>query len=235
MARSIARTSIRVTAAAVVVSAAALVLTTVVGDAQQPKAQPKAAPKQPAPAPPAQAPASDPQLQVVYSPWAKVCGKDPDPAAKELCLTISEARLETGSFLAGVALIEDQGEQKKILRVTFPLGMQLPHGARVIVDQGQPNTGRFIFCLANGCQAEFEATPAFIGQLKGGKTLWLQAFNMSGQPAQYSLPLAEFAKAHDGPAVDPQAFEERQQKLQSEMERRAEEIRKKLESQAGKR
>jgi hypothetical protein len=43
------------------------------------------------------------------------------------------------------------------------------------------------------------------------------------------LPLAEFAKAYDGPPTDPKVFEETQKKLQEELQKRAEEQRKKLE------
>jgi hypothetical protein len=45
------------------------------------------------------------------------------------------------------------------------------------------------------------------------------------------LELKEFAKAYDGPPTDPKAFEEQQKKLQEELQKRAEDTRKKLESQ----
>jgi hypothetical protein len=47
------------------------------------------------------------------------------------------------------------------------------------------------------------------------------------------MPLADFAKAYDGPPTDPKVFEEQQKKLQEELQRRADEARKKLESQQG--
>ncbi len=42
--------------------------------------------------------------------------------------------------------------------------------------------------------------------------------------------LAEFAKANEGPPTDPKVFEEQQRKLQEELQRRAEEARKKLQN-----
>jgi len=45
------------------------------------------------------------------------------------------------------------------------------------------------------------------------------------------VPLGDFAKAYDGPPTDPKVFEEQQKKLQEELQRRAEEARKKLEGQ----
>jgi hypothetical protein len=44
------------------------------------------------------------------------------------------------------------------------------------------------------------------------------------------MPLADFAKAYDGPPTDPKVFEETQKKLQEELQKRAEEARKKLET-----
>lgn len=198
------------------------------------KAQPKAkAPpaKQPAPQQPqAAAPEQQPQqTPVVYSPWTKFCGKEQKQAgAKEVCLTVKEARLETGQFIAGAALIEQEGEQKKVLRITLPLGMQLTQGTRMIVDKEQPMTGRYIVCMPNGCMADFEVDGPFVDKLKKGQMLTLQGINLPGQAASYPLPLAEFAKANDGPPTDPKVFEEQQRKLQDELQRRAEEARKKL-------
>jgi invasion protein IalB len=213
-----------------------------------PKASPKQAPKQPPaqtqtapiqqpatpPAAEAAAPPQEPQMPIVYSPWTKFCGKDNNnPSAKEVCLTVKEARLESGQFVAGAALIEQEGETRKILRVTLPLGMQLNPGTRMIVDKEQPMTGRYVVCLPNGCMADFEVNVDFVGKMKKGQTILLQGINLPGQAASYPLPLAEFAKANEGPATDPKVFEEQQKKLQDELQRRAEEARKRLQEKNG--
>jgi hypothetical protein len=59
----------------------------------------------------------------------------------------------------------------------------------------------------------------------------VQAINANGA-VTLPLPLAEFAKAYDGPPTDPKQFEETQKKLQEELQKRAEEARKKLEANA---
>src|SRR5262249_48201018 len=140
--------------------------------------------------------------------------------AKQVCLTVSEAHLETGQFLAGAALIEQEGEQRRIFRITLPLGMQLPQGARVIVDQDQPVTGQYIVCLPNGCMADFEVQPDFVGKLKKGQQLMLQGINLPGQAASYPIPLGDFAKVNEGPPTDPKVYEERQRKLQEEQQKK---------------
>jgi hypothetical protein len=65
--------------------------------------------------------------------------------------------------------------------------------------------------------------------LKKGQNLVVQAINTNGA-ITLPLPLAEFAKAYDGPPTDPKQFEETQKKLQEELQKRAEEARKKLEA-----
>jgi invasion protein IalB len=197
-----------------------------------PKAQPKQQPApqaQPVPAQPQQQAGGDQQMPVIYSPWTKFCGKDQQAGAKETCLTVKEARLETGQFLAGAALIEQEGEIRKIFRITLPLGMQLPQGTRIVIDQDQPLSGRYIVCLPNGCMADFEVNAEFVGRLKKSQQVTLQGINLPGQAASYPLPLGDFAKANEGPATDPKKFEEDQRKLQEELQRRAEEARKRLE------
>ena len=239
------------------VLAAAVALTAGSALAQQPAApapvaKPAAPPKKPAPAKPAApaapaAPAPEAQqqpqaqgeqqqqVQLIYSPWTKFClkGQNNEPNAKQVCFTGKDARIESGMPVVAAVLIEPEGEPKKLLRVTLPLGMQLVHGTRVIIDQNQPMTAPYVICFTNGCMADYDASGDLIGKLKKGQGLVIQAINSTGQPISLVLPLADFAKAYDGPPTDPKVFEEQQKKLQEELQRRADEARKKLESQQG--
>jgi len=82
--------------------------------------------------------------------------------------------------------------------------------------------------------SDYEATPELIASLKKGQNLVVQAINSNGAPLTLPLPLAgEFSKAYDGPPTDPKVFEENQKKLQEELQKRAEEQRKKLEGAGG--
>ena len=191
---------------------------------KQQQAQPAPAPQQPA-APQAQMP------QLIYSPWTKFCLKGQEANAKQVCFTGKDGRVESGMPVVAAVLIEPENEPKKILRVTLPLGMSLAPGTRVIVDGGQPMTGPYVICFNNGCMADYEASGELIGKLKKGQGLVIQGINGSNQPISLVVPLADFAKAYDGPPTDPKVFEEQQKKLQDELQRRAEEARKKLEGQ----
>jgi len=226
-----------------------------------PKAPPAAAPRPAAPrapgAPSAQAPAGqapqqapagaqaqppEQQIQLIYAPWTKFCLKGQDANAKQVCFTGKDGRIESGQPVIAAVIIEPEGEPKKILRVTLPLGMQLVHGTRVIVDGNAPMQSPYVICFANGCMSDYEVTPELLANLKKGQNLVVQAINSNGAPLTLPLPLQEtgtggntgsFGKAYDGPPTDPKQFEETQKKLQEELQKRAEEQRKKLEQQGG--
>jgi invasion protein IalB len=186
----------------------------------------------PAPAAPAAQAGAQQQPQLIYSPWTKFCLKGQEKDAKQVCFTGKDARIESGMPVVAAVLIEPDGaDAKKVLRVTVPLGVQLTHGTRVIVDQAQPMQGPFVICFTNGCMSDYEANPAMIASLKKGQGLTVQAINAGGQPISLVLPLGDFAKANDGPPTDPKVFEEQQKKLQEELQKRAEDARKKLEAQ----
>jgi invasion protein IalB len=173
--------------------------------------------------------------QLIYSSWTKVCLKanQQDPNSKEVCFTGKDARIESGMPVVAAVLIEPEGEPKKILRVTLPLGMQLIHGTRLLIDQNQPLTAPYVICFTNGCMADYEATPDMIARMKKGQQLFVQAINSTAQPISLPLPLADFASAYDGPPTDPKKLEADQQKMQEAMQRSADEARKKLEQQQG--
>ena len=216
------------------------------------KAAPRVAPRAGAPAPAGQAPAEQAQqqapaapggqappqdqVQLIYAPWTKFCLKGQDANAKQVCFTGKDGRIESGQPVIAAVVIEPEGEPKKILRVTLPLGMQLVHGTRVIVDGNQPLQSPYVICFANGCMSDYEVTPELLANMKKGQNLVVQAINSNGAPLTLPLPLQEsggssFAKAYDGPPTDPKEFEKTQQKLQEELQKRAEEARKKLEQQ----
>ena len=188
--------------------------------AQQGQAQPPAQNGQP----------QQDQVQLIYAPWTKFCLKGQDANAKQVCFTGKDGRIESGQPVVAAVIIEPEGEPKKILRVTLPLGMQLVHGTRLIVDNNPPQQAQYVICFANGCMSDYEATPEMLANMKKGQNLVVQAINANGAPLTLPLPLGDFAKAYDGPPTDPKEFEAAQKKLQEELQKRAEEARKRLEA-----
>ena len=76
----------------------------------------------------------------------------------------------------------------------------------------------------------FEGSPSITAVTQGAHGTVVN--NGDGTPPiSLPLPLNDFAKAYDGPPTDPKVFEEQQRKLQEELQKKADEARKKLEGQ----
>jgi invasion protein IalB len=186
-------------------------------------------------APPAAAPPQGADIakqHFIFSPWTKICGKDgPEGTnARDVCAVLTEARVPSGQIAVSASLVEPRDGSQKTLRVTLPLGVRLPYGTRILIDQSAPLQSNYLMCLV-GCFSDYEAKPDMVDKLKKGQTLTVQAINPGGYQISVDVPLMDFAKAYDGPPTDQKVLIERERKLEGELARRAEETRNKLEGQ----
>jgi invasion protein IalB len=165
----------------------------------------------------AAAPGASDLPPITYTPWTKVCVKE-QSNNQQVCYTGKDGRLDNGMVAVGATLIESDGTAAKLLHVTLPLGVQLQPGTRLIIDQGQPLTAPYLMCFPNGCMAEYEVSGELLAKLHKAQTMVVQG--LRGQLLSLPVPLADFAKAYDGPPTDPKVYEERQRKLQEDMQKK---------------
>jgi invasion protein IalB len=186
--------------------------------AQQPPANSPIPPRQAAPGlnagealqgAPGETAQNDPRpVQLISSPWTRYCSKNPTEQSseirtKEVCFTASDGHLTSGQKLVIALLIEPEGGDTKLLRITLPLGVALVPGARIVIDEKDAMTAPYVVCLPqNGCMVDYKADGDLIEKLKNGRSLAIQAFE-KGRPINFTLPLAGFAKAYEGPASEP--------------------------------
>lgn len=201
--------------------------------AQPAQAQP--GPMQPQPVQPGQQPDAAPP-QLIYSQWLKFCvGPDGQPAdqkdaavkAKQVCMTGIDVRLESGQPIVAMVAFDPPAENPKIMRVTLPVGMQLQHGTRIVIDNGQPLTAPYVTCFANGCMADYPLDADSMTKFKKGKSAAVQGINFNGSAISVPVPLTEFAKIFDGAPADPKVLEQQQKKLEDELKKKGEELQKK--------
>ena len=140
--------------------------------AQQPSTNPPVPPPQATPGPnagQAQAAPSESvqngshQVHLIASPWTRYCAKglteeSSEIRTKEVCFTASDGHLTSGQKLVIALLIEPEGGDTKLLRVTLPLGVALVPGARIVIDEKEAMTAPYVVCLPkNGCMADCQA------------------------------------------------------------------------------
>lgn len=172
---------------------------------------------------PAEAAQNGRQLQVIFSPWTRYCAKGPtgqssEIRAKEVCFTAADGHLASGQKLVIALLIEPEGSDTKLLRVTLPLGVALIPGARIVIDEKEAMTAPYVVCLPNnGCMADYKADADLIERLKTGQSLAIQAFDKA-RPISFTLPLTGFAKAYEGPPSDSSLLNELQDGLPNELQ-----------------
>ncbi|MTH97154.1 invasion associated locus B family protein [Roseibium sp. RKSG952] len=161
------------------------------------------------------------------SPWVKVCNVDPN-VNKEICLVTQELRTNTGQFLASVALREIEGEARKTLLVAVPTGMLIQPGLRVQIDSGKQQQAKYGICFPNACYSELVIDDSFITSMKQGGKLVLTTLNQQAKAIPMDLTLMGFTKVYDGEPMDVAELQAKQEKLQAELQRRADEARQKL-------
>ncbi len=197
-----------------------------------------AKPAQPAPAPAPttvapQAPApTQVNLQPAQADWTKVCGKDP-ATNKEICYTTRDfGQAADQPPVLALAVYDVKGDDNKIVRLLMPPALLLRPGIRVSIDKGAAIEGSFEICFPNGCFAEAKVRTATIDQIKKGTSLNVFVKNQFNNEIAFALPLAGFGKSYDGAPIDPKVLEEQQKQLQEELQKRAEDERKRLEAQS---
>ena len=86
------------------------------------------------------------------------------------------------------------------------VGMYLPKPARLTIDQGEPHSVPYTWCLTNACIAGAVATPKMVEEMASGQTLRLEFVDSSLLTLTTSLPLGQFASIHKG--APAQTFEQ---------------------------
>ena len=148
------------------------------------------------------------------SSWVKLCdkatfrkSKEAKPEQKEICLTHHE-RLDgnTGLVLVSAAIRKIQGQDKERFMIMVPLGMAIPPGVQVKIDEDKPVKLPFSICTPGGCTAEINADKAFIDKMKKGKRMVVAAINRLGKPIGFPVPLNGFGTALAGKAIDNKKY-----------------------------
>lgn len=161
------------------------------------------------------------------TPWVKVCNVDPK-VDKQVCLTTQELRTNTGQFLASVALREIDGEARKALLIAVPTGMLIQPGLRVQVDAGKQTQAKYGICFPNACYSELVIDAGFVTTMKQGGKIILTTLNQQAKAIPLEMTLIGFTKVYDGDPMDVAELQAKQEQLQEELQRRAEEARNKL-------
>jgi len=170
--------------------------------AQQP-AKSKAPPKStqtPANNPPAAAPAENGAAPANTPPppgWAARCGSASRDAPLECAIEQSAVLPRTGQLVILVNIRVPADTHTPSALIQLPLGLNLPGGAKLQVDDGATTDLQIQTCEARGCYAGTAIAPDLLAAMKSGKQLKISFQNLNKEILTVPLPLADFATAYD--------------------------------------
>ena len=96
-----------------------------------------------------------------------------------------------------VVVMKTADKQARILRVLAPLGVLLPRGLGLRIDNTDMGTTGFIRCLPNGCVSEVLMDDTLIQQLRDGKQAMFVIFQTPEEGIGVPISLAGFGEGFD--------------------------------------
>jgi invasion protein IalB len=131
-----------------------------------------------------------------FGDWQKFCFKP--GGAKMVCRTTLSGTFNTGQTAVRVYLTEREANDGARLQLFLPVGLYLPAGATLTVDQGTTYRLPFTWCLTNTCIAGDLANPNLLRDMDAGQTLVLQVVDTNLLSLRTILPLDQFATVRKG-------------------------------------
>jgi invasion protein IalB len=168
------------------------------GHAQQPsksKSAPKAADTTATPATPSAEPA--PANTPPQPGWAVRCSSVSRSAPLECAMEQTAVLSKTGQLIALVNIRVPSDTHAPVALVQLPLGLNLPGGAKLQVDDGKVTDLQIQTCEARGCYASTPISPEFLAALKSGQQLKVSFQNLGKENISIPMPLADFAAGYD--------------------------------------
>ncbi len=136
-------------------------------------------------------------VRSVHGDWQIRC--DTPPGAKnEQCALIQSVVAEDRSNAGLTVIVLKTADQKsRLMRVVAPLGVLLPSGLGLKLDNVDVGRAGFVRCLPNGCVAEVVLDDKLLNQLKTAKTATFIIFETPEEGIGFPLSLNGLAEGYD--------------------------------------
>ena len=169
--------------------------------AQQPqksKAAPKSAQTAPAPAaPPADTANGAAQNAPPPPGWIARCVSASRDAPLECAVEQNAVLPRTGQLVIAVNIRVPADSHTPSALIQLPLGLNIPAGAKLQVDDGKVTDLQIQTCEARGCYAGTAIAPDLLAEMKSGKQLKVSFKNLNKETLTVPMPLADFAAAYE--------------------------------------
>jgi invasion protein IalB len=136
-------------------------------------------------------------VRSVHGDWQIRCDTPPG-AQSEQCALIQSVVAEDRSNAGLTVIVLKTADQKsKLMRVVAPLGVLLPSGLGLKLDNVDVGRAGFVRCLPNGCVAEVVMDDKLLGQIRSAKTATFIIFETPEEGIGFPLSLNGLAEGYD--------------------------------------
>lgn len=162
------------------------------GHAQTPKGK-----TVPAPAPVAAPAAPQGDASGNNAGWVARCTSASRDAPLECAMEQTAVLSKTGQLIVLVNIRVPGDTRAPVALIQLPLGLNLPVGAKLQVDEGKTVDLPIQTCENRGCYASTPIAPDLLAALRAGKQLKVSFQNMAKETIAIPMPLGDFASAYD--------------------------------------
>ena len=136
-------------------------------------------------------------VKAKHGDWETRCETPPGASYEQCAIVLSVVDQERPNLTMVVIVLNTADRKARLMRVIAPLGVLLPSGVGLHVDDQDLGHLNYLQCLANGCIAQVALDEKLLDKLKTGKTMTLGVFQTPEQGVGVVAPLAGFKEAYE--------------------------------------
>ena len=134
-------------------------------------------------------------VRSVHGDWQIRCDTPPGAQSEQCALIQSVVAEDRSNAGLTVIMLKTADQKSRLMRVVAPLGVLLPSGLGLKLDNVDVGRAGFVRCLPNGCVAEVVMDDKLLGQLKAAKTAII--FETPEEGIGFPLSLNGLAEGYD--------------------------------------
>jgi invasion protein IalB len=134
-------------------------------------------------------------VKAQHGDWQVVCKAPPPGAKNEVCALVQSVTAEDKNNVGLTVYFQKFSDGTRVLRVFAPVGVLLPRGLGLKIDNKDVGNAPFLRCHSFACYAQVVAEEGLIGQLKAGKQAVFIIFQTEEAGIGIPISLNGFDKA----------------------------------------
>jgi invasion protein IalB len=136
-------------------------------------------------------------VKSVHKDWQIRCDTPPGAKSEQCALIQSVTAEDRANVGLTVIVLKTADLKSRLMRVVAPLGVLLPSGLGLKIDNADIGRAGFVRCLPNGCIAEVVMDDALIAKLRTGKQATFIIFQTPEEGIGFPMSLAGFGEGYD--------------------------------------